>query len=85
LGYKQINKYLNGVYTKEEAINLIKIETWRYAKRQMTWFKNKIKNIEWIDLDKDSENKAISKIKNKIDNKCRDSIPFISSPLRGED
>jgi len=28
----------------------------------MTWFNNKIKNIEWIDLDKDSENKAISKI-----------------------
>ncbi len=74
LGYKQINKHLNGVYTKEEAINLIKIETRHYAKRQMTWFKNKINNIEWIDLDKDSENEAISKIKNKINNKCRGSI-----------
>jgi len=31
----------------------------------MTWFKNKIKNIEWIDLDESSENEAISKIKNK--------------------
>ncbi len=62
LGYKQINKYLNGAYSKEEAIDLIKIETRHYAKRQMTWFKNKIKNIEWIDLDKYSENKAISKI-----------------------
>ena len=28
----------------------------------MTWFKNKIKNIELIDLDKDSENEVISKI-----------------------
>ena len=62
LGYKQINKYLNGVYSKEEAIDLIKIETRHYAKRQMTWFKNKIKNIEWIDLDKSSENEAILKI-----------------------
>jgi tRNA dimethylallyltransferase len=62
LGYKQINKHLDGVYTKEEAIDLIKIETRHYAKRQTTWFKNKIENIEWIDLDKDSENKAISKI-----------------------
>ena len=26
----------------------------------MTWFKNKIKNIELIDLDKDSENEVIS-------------------------
>jgi len=66
LGYKQINKHLNGVYTNEEATNLIKIETRHYAKRQMTWFKNKIENIEWIDLDKSSENEAISKIKNKI-------------------
>ncbi|MBU4562033.1 tRNA (adenosine(37)-N6)-dimethylallyltransferase MiaA [bacterium] len=62
LGYKQINKHLNGVYTKEEATNLIKIETRHYAKRQMTWFKNKIKNIEWIDLDKVDENEVISKI-----------------------
>jgi len=62
LGYKQINKYLNSVYTKEKAIDLIKIETRHYAKRQMTWFKNKIKNIEWIDLDKVDENEVISKI-----------------------
>jgi len=75
LGYKQINKYINGVYTKEEAINLIKIETRHYAKRQMTWFKNKIKNIQWIDLDKDNENKEIAKI----------FPPYTSSPLRGED
>jgi len=75
LGYKQINKHLNGVYTKEEAIDLIKIETRHYSKRQMTWFNNKIKNIEWIDLDKISENEAISKI-----------FPsYNSSPLRGED
>jgi tRNA dimethylallyltransferase len=62
LGYKQINKHLNGVYSKEEAIDLIKIETRHYAKRQMTWFNNKIKNIEWINLDKTTENEAISKI-----------------------
>jgi len=62
LGYKQINKHLNGIYSKEEAINLIKIETRHYAKRQMTWFNNKIKNIQWIDLDKNSENEVISKI-----------------------
>jgi len=60
LGYKQINKYLNGAYSEEEAINLIKIETRHYAKRQMTWFKNKIKNIQWIDLDEYNENEAIS-------------------------
>lgn len=62
LGYKQINKYLDGEYDKETAINLIKRDTRRYAKRQMTWFNNKIKNIEWINLDKYNENEATSKI-----------------------
>ena len=66
LGYKQINKHLNDVYTKEEAIDLIKIETRHYAKRQMTWFNNKIKNIEWIDLDEYDEDVVISRIENKI-------------------
>ena len=70
LGYKQINNHLNGIYTKEVAIDLIKIKTRHYAKRQMTWFKNKIKNIEWIDLDKHSENEAVSKIIKTI-NKVR--------------
>jgi tRNA dimethylallyltransferase len=63
LGYKQITKHLDGVLpTKEEAIDLIKIETRHYAKRQMTWFNNKIENIQWIGLDKNSENEVISKI-----------------------
>lgn len=66
LGYKQINNYLNGVYGKEEAINLIKIETRHYAKRQMTWFNNKIKNIYWIDLDECDEEKALSEIINNM-------------------
>ena len=70
LGYKQINKHLNGVYSEEEAINLMKIETRHYAKRQMTWFKNKIENIEWIDLDEYDEEKVLS----KIINNCRGSI-----------
>lgn len=62
LGYKQINKYLDGEYEKETAINLIKRDTRRYAKRQMTWFNHKTKNIEWINLDKYNENEATSKI-----------------------
>lgn len=66
LGYNQIYKYLTSVYSKEEAIDLVKIETRHYAKRQMTWFKNKLEDVEWIDLDKDHENKVILKIQNKI-------------------
>ena len=49
LGYKEIRGYLEGNFTKEEAIEKIKMETRRYAKRQITWFKRN-KNIIWLDM-----------------------------------
>lgn len=39
LGYKQMVGYLQGLYGLDEAVRLIKQETKRYVKRQMTWFK----------------------------------------------
>ena len=49
IGYKEIIGYLNKEYSIEEAIRLIKRNTRRYAKRQMTWFK-RYKDIKWFDL-----------------------------------
>lgn len=48
LGYKEVEKYLKGELTKEEMIEKIKMETRRYAKRQMTWFR-KNKQTIWLD------------------------------------
>ena len=47
IGYKEIVEYLNGTIIKEEAIEKIKQESRRYAKRQITWFK-RLENIIWI-------------------------------------
>lgn len=47
LGYKEVVEYLDKKITKEEMIEKIKMETRRYAKRQITWFK-KIENVKWI-------------------------------------
>jgi len=47
LGYKEVVEYLEGKTTKEEMIEKIKMETRRYAKRQITWFK-KNKQTIWI-------------------------------------
>ena len=47
LGYKEVVDYLNGVLTKEEMIEKIKMETRRYAKRQLTWFR-KNKQTIWL-------------------------------------
>ena len=48
IGYKEVIDYLNKEITKEEMIEKVKMETRRYAKRQLTWFR-KIPNIIWLD------------------------------------
>ena len=48
LGYKEVVQYLKGEYTKEEMIEKLKMETRRYAKRQLTWFR-KNKQTIWLD------------------------------------
>lgn len=50
IGYKEIISYLKGDITLEEAVYLLKRNTRRFAKRQLTWFKNKSSGI-WIDMD----------------------------------
>lgn len=49
LGYKEIIRYLDGECTLDEALETLKRETRRYAKRQYTWFRRDEK-IEWFDL-----------------------------------
>ncbi len=48
LGYKEVVEYLNGNFSKEDMIEKIKMETRRYAKRQLTWFR-KNKSTIWLD------------------------------------
>ena len=45
VGYKELFEYFDGKYNQEEAIDMIKQNTRRFAKRQISWFKrdNKIK------------------------------------------
>lgn len=47
LGYKEVVEHLQGITSKEEMIEKLKMETRRYAKRQITWFK-KNKQTIWI-------------------------------------
>ncbi|WP_106767795.1 tRNA (adenosine(37)-N6)-dimethylallyltransferase MiaA [Paenibacillus faecalis] len=54
LGYKEIVSYLQGEYSYEEAVQLLKRDTRRFAKRQLSWFR-RMKDIEWVDVT-DSEN-----------------------------
>lgn len=50
LGYKEVKEYIEGNITYDEMVEKLKMETRRYAKRQMTWFKRE-KQITWCTLD----------------------------------
>jgi len=39
VGYREIFGYMDGRYDRAEAVRLLKRNSWRYAKRQLTWFK----------------------------------------------
>ncbi|VIF82216.1 tRNA delta(2)-isopentenylpyrophosphate transferase [Clostridioides difficile] len=70
IGYKEILKYLDGEYTYEEAIEIIKRDSRRYAKRQITWFK-RYKTAKWFDL---GQYENIDELKNEIILYIKDSI-----------
>ena len=48
LGYKEILSYLDGTWSLEEAIYVLKRDTRHFAKRQITWFKRE-RQVEWFD------------------------------------
>ncbi|MBD8037222.1 tRNA (adenosine(37)-N6)-dimethylallyltransferase MiaA [Solibacillus sp. A46] len=53
IGYKELYAYFDGLVTLEEAIEQIKQNSRRYAKRQLTYFRNKM-DISWIGNDWDA-------------------------------
>ncbi|HOQ12412.1 MAG TPA: tRNA (adenosine(37)-N6)-dimethylallyltransferase MiaA [Spirochaetota bacterium] len=65
IGYGEINDYIDGKYTLDEAIEKIKVNTKRYAKKQMTWFK-RIREVIWLDFNERDKIKEKIKIWLKI-------------------
>jgi tRNA dimethylallyltransferase len=63
VGYREMFRYLDGEITKEQAVSLIKRNTRRYARKQLTWW-NRDSEITWFDAD-DSK-KIISWIENRM-------------------
>lgn len=64
IGYKELIPYFKGESTLDECVEVLKMNTRRYAKRQLTWFRRD-REINWIYIDehnsfKDILNKALS-------------------------
>ncbi len=61
LGYKEVVQYLKNEYSYEQMVEKLKMETRRYAKRQLTWFR-RYANMIWFDKEKMSMNEMIDAI-----------------------
>jgi len=55
VGYKEVFNYLNGMYDLDSMIEKIKINSRRYAKRQLTWFR-KDSRIQWFNIEEYESN-----------------------------
>lgn len=61
LEYRYLSRYLRGLITREQMKEKLRTEIWRYAKRQMTWFKRDTR-IRWF------APKEFQKIVRKVEN-----------------
>jgi tRNA dimethylallyltransferase len=71
IGYKEIYDYLDGKVSYHDAIESLKQNSRRYAKRQLTWFRNKM-DVEWFDMTNVSNlSKKINEISQYVEGKLQ--------------
>lgn len=73
IGYAELAQHLDGEISFEDASSLVKQKTRNYAKRQITWFKNKMDTIE-VAVDYEFVDRSINKIINLIETFLNESI-----------
>ena len=59
LGYRQVIEHLQGLRPLAETIELVKIRTRQFAKRQMTWFRRQLR-VSWAHLDEKQSADAVA-------------------------
>ncbi|BCB03481.1 tRNA (adenosine(37)-N6)-dimethylallyltransferase MiaA [Bacillus sp. KH172YL63] len=71
IGYKELYDYFDGTVSLDKAVENLKQNSRRYAKRQLTWFRNKM-DVSWFDVTiKDSHTKIIEDISEFIAGKLQ--------------
>ncbi len=70
IGYKELYRYLDGALSLDEAIAQLKQNTRRYAKRQLTWFRNKM-DVKWFEMT----------AKNQFEEKFNEIYKYIAGKL----
>ena len=67
IGYKELYLYFNNECSKEEAIEKIKQNSRRYAKRQYTFFKHQL-DVKWFETNYEDFNKTVEEVKSFLNN-----------------
>ena len=75
IGYKQLYGYLEGEYSLDEAVRLIKRDTRHFAKRQLTWFRRE-KDVRWVDIDSFPSREAVWDYMQRTAEEYYDSLTF---------
>ncbi|WML42350.1 tRNA (adenosine(37)-N6)-dimethylallyltransferase MiaA [Neobacillus sp. OS1-2] len=71
IGYKEMYDYLDGKLPLVEAVENLKQNSRRYAKRQLTWFRNKM-DVQWYDMtDVNNFSKKIAEISHYVEGKLQ--------------
>jgi len=72
IGYKELYEYFDGRMTLQEAVQNLKQNSRRYAKRQLTWFRNKM-DVEWFEMLSmaNANEKKFAEISNYIEGKLQ--------------
>ena len=74
IGYKELYEYFEGEISLDQAVEILKQNSRRYAKRQLTWFRNKM-DVKWFDMTETEDQaflvKKIDEISSYIEGKLR--------------
>jgi tRNA dimethylallyltransferase len=49
IGYRQVVEHLKGERGRLETIELVKVRTRQFAKRQLTWFRGQM-DLHWLEI-----------------------------------
>ncbi|MFC4557205.1 tRNA (adenosine(37)-N6)-dimethylallyltransferase MiaA [Virgibacillus kekensis] len=71
IGYKEFIPYIRGEQTLEESVEILKRNSRRFAKRQYTWFKNKLK-VDWYTLTPETAEEKFEMILTDLAGKLKD-------------
>jgi len=75
LGYRQVGMYLRGEVDLPHAIEILKLETHRFARQQYTWFRLGDPRIRWLESGPDAPERALALVRELVEHTAWNPTP----------